>query len=77
MRAPAPPPAQTLSMFGGFNFKWPVSLQAMFLAASVATFSPEITSPECAITFSYAQKWWVMLRGNSYAYQSCDDEGGA
>ena len=51
---------QTLSMFGSFNFAWPFSLKAVFVAAIVATFSPEITSPECTISFTYAQKWTFM-----------------
>ena len=43
---------QTLSMFGSFNFAWPVQITAIFTAASAATFSPELTAPECTIEFT-------------------------
>lgn len=48
---------QTLSMFGNFNFSWPISVTAIFKAAAVSTFSPEMTAPECTIKFTYEQKW--------------------
>ena len=54
--------AQTLSMFGNFNFAWPVSLKAVLSVAAVATFSPGVSHCcgvrvfcACFATASHAQ----------------------
>jgi hypothetical protein len=48
---------QTLSMFSAFNFAWPALITGIFSIASISTFSPELTAPECTISFTYGQKW--------------------
>ena len=51
---------QTLAMFKSFAFQWPGAIDAMLSATTVSTFSIDIVSPECTISFTYAQKWAIL-----------------
>jgi hypothetical protein len=47
---------QILSMFGGFNFDWPVSIQRMYTSASSFSFNLELVAPECSFSAKYDEK---------------------
>lgn len=49
---------QILSIFADLNLGWPASLVTVFEYASVTAANVEVTSPECSINVSYAQKWF-------------------
>ncbi len=52
---------QTLSLFPyHFDAPWPPPVRAVLDVARLSTISVELAAPECAIRFSYTQKWLVV-----------------
>ncbi len=47
---------QILSMFGGFDFDWPIALKRMYTSTSTFSFNLELVAPECSFSAKYDEK---------------------
>ncbi len=51
---------QVLSMFSGFQFKWPPAIIAIYNALSLVNFNFELLAPECSVSLNFETKWYIV-----------------
>ena len=51
---------QTISMFKAFAFSWPSAINVTLAATAASTFNIDLVSPECSISITFVQKWYIL-----------------
>ena len=51
--------AQIVAMFAAFDFAWPVALRRSLNSVSASNFNLQILAPECSVTWSFKQRFYI------------------